>query len=370
MADVFDKVDNLTDKIDHYLLYNTNVPLTSKVFFAENLKVMVHAGLSISEGLNTLALQSESRHFRRIILHVKEDVEAGHLLSQGMSKFPKVFPPVFTNMIQIGEVSGTLENVLAELSTQMTKDYDLRSEVRGAMTYPVVILVAMIGITTGLVTFVLPKLLNAFKDFGDVKLPLATRILIWISDFVQAHGIWVLIGAILLVAAFILFIRTSLGRRLLHTFLLRGPIIGPISRKVNLARFSRTVSGLLRTDIPVVQSFNVTADVLGNLHYAAAARDAAERIKKGETIAASLGRHPKLFPPLVVSMVMVGERSGTVDSLLADVATFYEKQVDQTLDNLSSIIEPVLILMLGGMVGSIAVAVIAPIYQLSTAVSS
>lgn len=356
-------------KIDQYLFFHAGVKLTEKVFFAENLRVMVHAGLSISEGLNTLAMQAESKVFRRVILSVKEDVESGRLLSQGMAKFPRIFPPVFVNMIQIGEVSGTLENVLEELSTQMRKDYELRSKVRGAMTYPVVVLVAMVGITIGLVVFVLPKLLAAFKEFGDVKLPIATRILIFVSDFVQNNGFLTLAGAVGFAVALVAFVRTKIGRSLFHSFIIHGPIIGPIARKVNLARFARTVSGLLHTDIPVVQTLNVTADVLGNIHYAAAARECAERIKKGETISRTLGRYPKLFPPLVVQMVLVGERSGTVDSLLADVATFYERQVDQTLDSLSSIIEPILILALGGMVGGIAVAVIAPIYSLSQSIA-
>jgi type IV pilus assembly protein PilC len=361
---------DIMQKIDQWLFYNSGVPLTEKVFFAENLRVMVHAGLSISEGLNTLAMQSESKHFRRVILHVKENVEQGRLLSMGLAKFPKIFPAVFTNMIQIGEVSGTLENVLGELAMQMKKDYNLRAKVRGAMTYPIVVLVAMVGITTGLLVFVLPKLLDAFKEFGDVKLPATTRFLMWASDFMQAHGLMVGLGFIGLIIAFVMFVKTKIGRSITDRFIISGPIIGPIARKVNLARFSRTISGLMHTDIPVILAFNVTADVLGNVHYAAASRECAERIKKGETISLTLTRYPKLFPPLVVQMVMVGERSGTVDSLMADVATFYEEQVDQTLANLSSIIEPVLILSLGGMVGMIAVAVIAPIYSLSQAVSA
>jgi type IV pilus assembly protein PilC len=367
MADSSEKT--LIQKIDDWLTLNQGIPLNDKVFFAENLRVMVHAGLSISEALNTLAMQSESKLFKKIVSSVRSDVESGRSLSQALAKFPKAFPSVFTNMVQIGEVSGTLEKVLEELSVQMRKDYELRSKVKGAMTYPIVILVAMLGITIGLVTFVLPKLLSVFKDFGDVKLPLATRVLMTVSDFVQARGAWAAAGAIAFVAVFIAFIRTRPGRSLLHLFIISGPTIGPIARKINLARFCRTVSGLLHTDIPIIQALTVTADVLGNVHYAAAARDVAERIKKGETIAQTLTRHPKLFPPLVVQMVMVGERSGTVDTMLGDVANFYERQVDQTLDNLSSVIEPILILTLGLMVGGIALAVITPIYSLTQSIA-
>lgn len=359
----------LVQRLDNWLLYNSSVPLTQKVFFTENLKVMVHAGLSISEALSTLALQAESKTFKRIIGTVKTDVEEGRLLSAGLAKFPRVFPPIFTNMIQIGEVSGTLEDVLQELTTQMKKDYELRSKVKGAMAYPIVVLVAMLGITTALLTFVLPKLLGVFKEFGDVKLPLATRVLITISDFTQHNGLLVAVGAAVLAVAFVMFSRTRVGKSVIHRAILLSPIIGPIAKKVNLARFSRTVSGLLRTDIPVVQSFTVTSDVLANVHYKAATRDAAERVKKGETISKGLAGYPKLFPPLVVQMVLVGERSGTVDDMLADIATFYEQQVDQVLDNLSSIIEPILILALGGMVGGIALAVITPIYALTQSIA-
>jgi type IV pilus assembly protein PilC len=190
-----------------------------------------------------------------------------------------------------------------------------------------------------------------------------------VSDFTQENGILVLVGFVVVVVAFVAAARTGPGRKLIHAAILKGPIIGPIAKKVNLARYSRTISGLLRTDIPVVQAFNVTSDVLANVHYRAAVRDAAERIKKGETISRSLALYPNLFPPLVVQMVLVGERSGTVDELLSDIAQFYEAQVDQVLDNLSSIIEPVLILMLGGMVGGIALAVITPIYALTQSIA-
>lgn len=359
----------LRQKIDTWLLYNSGVPLTQRVFFTENLRVMVHAGLSISEALGTLALQTESKTFKHIISEIKTDVEAGKQLSSALARFPKVFQRIFVNMVQIGEVSGTLENVLQELTMQMKKDYKLRSKVKGAMTYPIVILVAMLGITIGLLVFVLPKLLQIFKEFGDIKLPLPTRILIFASDFTQSNGLLVAIGALALLATAVAASRTRRGRSFLHRAILKSPILGPIVRKINLARFTRTLSGLLKTDIPVVQSLEVTSDVLGNVHYREAVLETAGKIKKGQTISQGLGVHGELFPPLVIMMVAVGERSGNVDQLLADIADFYEAQVDNVLDSLSSIIEPVLILFLGGMVGGIALAVMMPMYALTQAVS-
>ncbi|MBN1585085.1 type II secretion system F family protein [Candidatus Uhrbacteria bacterium] len=360
---------NLMERANDWLMYNSSVPLSQKIFFTENLRVMVKAGLSISESLNTLSLQAESKAFSRIISLIREDVETGKSLSSGLQRFPKIFPPIFTNMVGIGEVSGTLDQVMDELTQQMKKDHKLRSKVKGAMAYPIVILVAMLGITIGLITLVLPKLLEIFKEFNDVKLPLATRMLIFVSDFVQAHGILVLIGAIVAVVAFIAWSRTNTGRKVIHRALIIAPIIGPIVRKVNLARFSRTLSGLLKTDIPVVQSLQVTADVLGNFHYHQSLLETAELIKRGDTISESLEKHPRLYPPLVVQMVAVGERSGNVDSMLEDIAEFYEQQVDNVLDSLSSIIEPILILLLGGMVGGIALAVMMPMYSLTQSIS-
>jgi type IV pilus assembly protein PilC len=356
-------------KIDNYLLYHTGVPLTQKVFFTENLRVMIRAGLSISEGLSTLALQADSKTFRRVITVIKNDVESGKPFSASCANFPKIFASIFVSMIQIGEVSGTLEESLSELTQQMKKDYEIRSKVKGAMTYPIVVLTAMVAIGIGLVVYVLPQLLVMFTEFGGIQLPLATRILIFITDFTQAHGILVVIAVVVFVIAFICFARTKTGKSSLDWLFLHLPILGPIVRKVNLARFSRTVSGLMHTDIPVVQAFGVTAQVLGNTHFRAATLDAAEHIKKGESIAKSLGAHGKLFPPLVVQMVLVGERAGTVDELLADIADFYEQQVEQTLNSLSSIIEPVLILILGVMVGGIALAIIAPIYSMTESIS-
>jgi type IV pilus assembly protein PilC len=356
-------------KIDQWLIRNSSVPLTEKMFFTENLRVMVHAGLSLSEALSTLALQSESKTFRTILTEVREGVVQGRLLSVELAKFPKAFPEIFIKMIEVGEISGTLEETLKELTNQIKKDYTLRSKVKGAMTYPIVILVAMLGITIALLVFVLPKLLAIFKEFGDVKLPLPTRILIFASDFTQQNGLLVGVGALALAGAVVAFGRTRAGRSLFHLMVIRSPLIGPVARKVNLARFSRTFSSLLRTDVPVVQSLTITAAVLGNVHYRTSVEQASERIKKGDNISDTLKEYPKLYPPLVVQMTLVGERSGNIDGLLADVADFYEEQVDQTLANLSSIIEPILILILGGMVGGIALAVMTPMYALTQSIA-
>ena len=232
------------------------------------------------------------------------------------------------------------------------------------MTYPVIVITAMIGIAIAMIVFVIPKITGMFEEV-NATLPLPTRILIALSDFMIANGLWVGIGFVVLIIAFFRLIRTKKGSYIWHGLLLKLPIIAPILRKINLAKFSRTFSSLLKTDIPVVQSFQITASTLGNSHYRRAVENAAERVKKGVQIATILAEYPKLFPPLVVQMVSVGEETGTIDTILDELAIFYEEDVDRTMSNLTTILEPILILLLGAGVGGLAVSIILPIYTLT-----
>jgi type IV pilus assembly protein PilC len=340
------------------------VKLPQKIFFTENLRVMVKAGLSLTEALRTLALQTEQKGFRDVILAVQADVEKGTSLSQALSKWPTIFEPIYVNMISAGEISGTLEKTLEQLTSQMRKDYELISKVKGALTYPIVILCAVVVIGIGMMIFVVPQIISVFADIGPDKLPLPTKILIAVSDFLDHNVILLILAIIAVVAAFSWGIKTKPGRRVWHRFLLTVPIVNPIIKKINLARFTRTLASLLRTDIPIVQSLQITADIVRNVYYHDAMLASAEALGKGEQISSVLAKNPKLFPPLVVQMVAVGERAGTVDQMLEEVADYYEAQVNQTMANLSSIIEPLLILVLGVAVAGIALAIITPIYSM------
>lgn len=344
----------------------TGVKLTQKIFFTENLRVMIKAGLSLTEALRTLALQTESKAFRAIIETLKAEVEKGRSLSQALGAFPNVFPPIFVNMVSAGEISGTLEKTLEQLTTQMRKDYELISKIKSAMTYPAVIVAATVVIVTGMIVFVIPQILSIFEEIGAEELPLPTRMLIAVTDFVTNYWYLAILGAVGLVSGFLWFIRTEVGKALWHKILLNLWIIGPIVKKVNLARFTRTLSSLMRTDIPIVQALQISGEIVRNVYYRDACAAMAEAVKKGEAVSQILDRYPKLFPPLIVQMTAVGERAGTVDSMLEEIAEFYEKQVDQIMESLSSIIEPILILFLGVAVGGIALAIITPIYSLTT----
>ncbi|MFA5854078.1 MAG: type II secretion system F family protein [Patescibacteria group bacterium] len=342
------------------------VKLPQKIFFTENLRVMIKAGLSLTEALHTLALQTEDKGFRFVITELNSDVEQGKSLSQALGRFTNVFEPIFINMIAAGEISGTLEKTLEQLTMQMRKDYELVSKVKSAMTYPIVVLSATMLIGLGMMIFVVPQILSIFNEMGDVELPLPTRMLIAATDILKNDWPFLIIGAIALASAFSWAVKRPLGKRIWHRILLGMPIIGPIIQKINLARFTRTLSALLRTDIPIVQGLTITSDIVRNVYYRDACLAMAEAVKKGETISHVLELSPKLFPPLVIQMTAVGERAGTVDQMLEEIAEFFEKQVDGIMGSLSSIIEPVLIIFLGGAVGGIALAIITPIYALTS----
>lgn len=340
------------------------IPLTEKLFFIEHLKVLMKAGLSISDALKTLAEQTENKKFKQILAEIKSGIEKGDTLAKNLAKFPRAFPKIFVSMTEAGEISGTLEENLNQLAIQMKKEHTLRTRIRSALTYPVVVLIATAGIVTVLLTYVVPRIVSVFSEM-EADLPLPTRILITVDDFILEHYIITLSGIVIFIVGFILIIRAPAGKSALHKIFLNLPILAPIIRKVNLARFSRTLSSLLKTDIPVVQSFETTADVLTNVHYKKIVMDAAEKLKKGSLISESLEGHKHLFPPIVTQMISTGEKSGNLDELLGELAVFYEEQVDETVKSLSSIIEPLLILFLGIVVGGIALAIIAPMYSLS-----
>lgn len=340
------------------------VPAKEKIFFLQNLKTMIKAGMSLSESLKVLSTQTQNVKFKEILENITAHIEKGQTLSSAMSLYPKHFSEIFINMISAGETSGNLENILAQLYIQIKKDHDLISKIRGAMTYPLVVLMAMLIMGIGMVIFVFPTFIEIFEE-ADVELPFFTKILINISSFIQHHGIIALLLTVAFITGFLRGIKTKIGKKYFDLFLLKFLIIGPIVKKVNLARFARSLSSLLQTEIPLIKSFEITANVVGNVSYKEAINKAREEIKKGATISSSLARYENLFPPMVIQMIMVGEKSGTTDELLGEIAHYYEEEVDDTTRNLSSIIEPLMILGIGAAVGLMAVAIMMPMYNLA-----
>lgn len=356
------------DALSSWMEKFSGVPIVQKIFFTQNLMVMLRGGFSISRAMGTLAAQTNHRYFKKVILNLQNDLESGSTFTQSLRKYPRVFSELFMNMVAAGEASGKLDEVLRNLTVQMKKDHALVSKVRGAMTYPIVVVIAMVGAAIAMVTLVIPKLQDVFTAGGG-QLPLPTRILIGISSALTHHGLWYGLGLVALVALFVAFGRTKHGSWWYDAVVLHTPIAGPIIKKINLARFTRNLSSMLATDIPIIQTFHIIGRTMGSRHYQRSIEESSQALKTGLSIAKVLERYPTLYPPIVQQMIAVGEESGTLDEVSGDLATFYEEDVENTMANLSTIIEPVLLLVLGAGVAAMALAILLPIYNLSSQIN-
>lgn len=343
------------------------VPIQEKIFFVQQLGLMLRAGISLSKALHTLSKQAKSKYMSLILNDLYLKVDRGTSLAAGLKEYPNVFDELFVNMLEAGEKSGKYEEVLSQLFVQMKKNHELRGKVRGAMIYPSVILFAMISIGSAMMIFVIPKLTSIFDEV-NVQLPLATRVLIATSGFMSKYFIFILIGVVVFVIAFIALMHRENPKYYLHSFLLKLPILSPIIKKVNIVRFARTLGSLLQTDIPIIEALKLTARVVGMRPYRKQLYQAAELVKKGQSIESALVERPDLFTPVITQMIAVGEETGSLDTILSELSLFYDEEVSQTLDNLPSLIEPVLLLILGVGVGAMAVAVIMPLYSITEAI--
>lgn len=351
-------------RINKFLEGMTRVSLTDRTMFTQNLHVMIKSSMPLALSLGTLSQQTKNKRLQAILLSMKQRIEKGETFASALSQYKKVFSEVYVNMVAAGESSGKLETILAQLAKQLKKERTLNGKIRGALMYPVIVMIAMVVIGAAMIVFVIPKIADIYKQ-SDAILPLPTQLLINTSMFVVHNGILVSFILVVLVIAFIRFRTTRAGMRTLHRVYLLLPVMSTITKKINLARFSRTLHSLLQTDIPIVQAFQIIERTLGNVYYRAAIEKAAQELKRGITVADALKQNPGLFPPLVTQMLAVGEESGTLDELSDEIANFYEEDVDETMTNFSAIIEPVLMLILGVGVGGMALAIMLPIYSLT-----
>lgn len=340
----------------------SRVSLVEKMTFARNLAVMIGAGLSMTKSLEALRDQTENKMFRRMIEQILEEITQGNNFAEGLRKFEDTFGILFINMVASGEASGKLEGVLKLLARQMKRDYDIRSKVRGAMIYPAIIVSFLIIVGALMMMYVVPTLTATFTELG-IELPLLTRIIIGASNFLL--GFWWLAILFVALAVFLSYraLKTAVGKNIFDRLVLKLPIFGPLIQKFNSARMSRTLASLIASGVEITKALNITASVLGNSLFRDAIGSAAEGIQKGKQMNAILKEYPKLFPPIVVQMVGVGEETGTISRMLLRLAIFYEGEVSDTTKNLSSVIEPVLMIVIGGVVGLFAVAVMQPIYS-------
>lgn len=337
------------------------ISLVDKMFFSRNLAVMLSAGLPLTRALEASAEESQNPKFKTIMADISSSVIQGKSFADALRPHDAVFNELYVNMIEVGETSGKLSLVLKLLSNQMKKDHDLRSRVKGALMYPAVIVSALVGVGIVMMIYVIPSLTATIKEL-HVELPLSTRIIMFISDALVAHGILAGLGSITTIIILLRLAKSKTGRKVFDRISLRIPIFGSLIQKFNMARFSRTLSYLITSGIPIVKSLEITSKVLGNGKYKAAVLQASEEIQKGTQLHEILQGYPHLFHPMVIQMVKVGEESGKISNMLLRLALFFEEDVTNTTKNLSSIIEPILMVIIGAIVGFFAISMLQPIY--------
>lgn len=344
------------------------VKLSDLSVFCRQFSTMIDAGVSLVRCLAVLSEQTVNPKLKRIINDLQAEVEAGQMLSKAMSKYPTVFSNLFIGLIRAGEVGGVLEESLQRLSMFLEKDQELRRKVKSAMTYPCIVMIVAIAIVLLLVTFILPKFMDLFVDLGVKDYPAPTKMLMAFSNFLTSRWYIMLIGTIAFVIAFRLFVRTKVGRRTYDRIKLKAPVFGKLNHKIVLARFSRTLGTLLASGVPILQALETVAGTVSNEIVADAVMEARARIREGDRIGDPLQRC-KLFPPMVVQMISIGEESGALDPMLAKVADFYEAEVDAALASLTSAIEPVMIVFLGCAVGFIVISIFLPLISVVTSLT-
>lgn len=341
-----------------------HIPLQEKVLFARHIAVAIKSGMTLNEGLKLVLSQTKSKSFKEILTTVVNDTNNGMFLSASMSKYQDVFGELFVNIVRVGETSGTLVENLNYLAVELKKKKELHSKVRGAMIYPMVILCATLGIVATLMIGVFPKILPVFSSM-NIKLPLSTKILIATSTFMSTYTFY-LIGGLAVFFFVVWYIsHFDFFKHAWHHTILRLPVIGGIAIKVNSATLTRTLGLLLNSGVQIIEAVNITASTLDNYVYRHELSKAGETLRRGDMLTSYLKKNTKLFPPIMTNMIEVGENTGNLVENLNYLSEFYGSDVDEVLKNLSSIIEPILLLVMGLMVGFMALSVITPIYQIS-----
>ncbi|MGH9149859.1 MAG: type II secretion system F family protein [Acidimicrobiales bacterium] len=343
-------------------LFGQKVKLKDLAIFSRQFATMINSGLSLLRSLYILADQTENKMLARVLVEVRQDVEKGASLSQALNKHPKVFSRLYVSMVRAGEIGGVLDSVLMRLSATLEKQVELRNKVRSAMTYPVAVLSLCLLIVTAMLLFIVPIFEGLYTDLGGT-LPLPTRILLVISKLMKLIVPFSIVGAVVGTFLFRRWIRTDKGRYAWDSAKLRPPIFGKLVQKTAIARFSRTLAALLRSGVPILESLEIVAETVSNAVMARAIKDVQMAVKGGDSIARPLHQH-KIFPPMVVQMIAVGEETGAVDDMLDKIADFYEAEVEATVNALTSLLEPVLIVFLGGAVGGMVVSLYMPMFNI------
>jgi len=338
------------------------VKLKQIAVFCRQFATMVNSGLPILRALAILADQTESKELAKVLGEVRTDVEQGLSLSAAMGKHPRAFNTLFISMVKAGETGGVLDDVLLSLADQIEKEVELRRKIKSAMTYPIVVVCLVLLILGAMLLFIVPQFVTIYESL-DSELPLPTQILLSISGAFRSYWYLVLAGLVVAAFAFRRYKQTDRGRARVDAIKIRVPLFGPLFHKVALARFSATLGMLLRAGVPILQSLDNVKETVNNRVIGSAVDDVKSSVREGEAIAKPLAKH-KVFPPMVVQMMAVGEETGAVDTMLDKVSEFYNNEVTATVDALTSIIEPLLIAVIGGAVGAAVIALYMPMFNI------
>ncbi|HEX6461875.1 MAG TPA: type II secretion system F family protein [Candidatus Saccharimonadales bacterium] len=351
------------------LLGQSRVKINDLVVFTRQLSTMVSAGVPILRALNTLQVQAESSALKSVLETVVKDVESGSALADAFAKHPSAFSDVYINMVRAGEAAGILDEILKRIASQQEKNASIRKKVKGAMTYPIILLIITFVAFFALMLFVIPQIGIILKDIGgaDAELPVLTQVMLGISGFLQNQWYIVIGGIILIVVGVRRYLRSPRGKAQFHAVVLKIPGLGSIIQKVAVARFSRTFASMMGAGVNVLEALRVTGRAIGNVSYEKALEQAVVDVQNGKQLSQALMGN-KLFPAIIPQMLAVGEETGQTDTVLVKVADFYEEEVDTAISSISSIIEPVMIVFMGGMIGLIAASVLGPISSLTTSI--
>jgi type IV pilus assembly protein PilC len=354
------------DIFENISFFQPNVTGKDIVIFTRQLSTMIDAGLPLVQGLEILAKQQENPTLKKVLTTIKTDIETGTTFADAMRKHPKVFDELFTNMIEAGETGGILDTILGRLAVFMEKSMALKKKIKGAMTYPTICLGISVLIMVVILVFVIPVFEEMFATFGSA-LPIPTQIVVNLSNTFQSNFIWIAMGCFLVIFTMKKIYASEKGRIKIDAMLLKMPVAGPLIRKVAVSKFTRTLSTMLQSGVPILEALQVVAKTAGNKTIEAAVFRVAESIAEGRPIAEPL-EESGVFPNMVVQMINVGESVGALDTMLSKIADFYDGEVDQAVDNLTAMIEPLMMVVLGGMIGGLVVAMYLPIFSMAGAV--
>ncbi len=338
--------------------------LRDKMLFARHMEMMTRSGMQVLDSLEILRKQTTSKPFLHVLDSLIQDVKNGHYLSVGMERFRAVFGDFFISLVKVGENSGTLSENFRYLAVELAKQGELSKKIRSAMAYPIIILFATLGITAILSFFIFPKILPTLKSIGG-GLPLSTRAFIAISEFMFAYGPWILLGFVVGLVTFFALLRIRSFRFLWHRFILRIPMVNTMSTQINIINIARTMNLLLKGGVKIVEALEITADTLSNLVYQSQVRTIAQAVQRGETMSKTMVDNVRLFPATFSQMSLVGENTGKLDETLIFLADFYETELDNSTKSMSTVLEPLLLLVMGGIVTFVAISIITPIYKIT-----